>query len=64
MTDMGNGRLRELSVEFRDRFAEPALAGAVPSRKGALDVDVVGTAVVVAPIRSLRTCPGHCESTR
>ncbi len=40
---MGKAGLRELLVDFRDRFGVPALGGAVLSRTGALDVAVIGT---------------------
>ena len=43
MTGIGKNRLRELLVDFRDRFAVPALGGAVLSRTGALGIEVVGT---------------------
>jgi CubicO group peptidase (beta-lactamase class C family) len=39
----GRDRLRELLVGFRDRFAVPALGGAVVTSTGALDIEVVGT---------------------
>lgn len=43
MTGLGKDCLRELLVDFRNRFAAPALGGAVLSRTGALDVEVIGT---------------------
>ena len=41
--ELGEDRLRELLEDFRDRFAVPAIGGAVVSRSGALDVQAIGT---------------------
>jgi hypothetical protein len=42
MTNVGNERLRELLVEFRDRFKTPAAGAAVVTRSGSPETSVVG----------------------
>lgn len=42
MTDTSKDHMRKLLVDFRDRFAVPALGAAVVTRGGAVTVDVVG----------------------
>ena len=39
---MGKDHLRDLLVDFRDRFAVPALGAALISRNGTLELDVIG----------------------
>ena len=43
MTGLGEVHWRDLLVEFRDRFAVPALGAAVITRAGALEAEVIGT---------------------